>query len=314
MDEGDMAQEGYGSEFYGTVMLLLLTATAIPIVVAVVYKTPVERALQFLQGVAKDLPETEAAAEADAVADAERVSEPEPAQEQESEPEPEPEPELVVIPWWYDPNNRVHGLSAATRAEKWAGLGLGLHAGYGGMASPQPFRPLAFTLKGDEIELTDNGALATARGGSYQSVVCGDAPMATGRHFVELTVVAGGGFYRGSWMAGVIGEGFDPAGGGTAHEHVQGWLGGSSYGSLRTGAEGGGGDWEGQCTFEDGDCVGLLLDLGAGSLAVYLNGERLGLMVREGIAPPVRWVVDLLHGASARLESQPAPRPRYLYQ
>jgi len=93
MDEGDMAQEGYGSEFYGTVMLVLLTATAIPIVVAVVYKTPVERALQFLQGVAKDLPETEAAAEADAVADAERVSEPEPAQEQESEPEPEPEPE-----------------------------------------------------------------------------------------------------------------------------------------------------------------------------------------------------------------------------
>ena len=66
----------------------------------------------------------------------------------------------------------------------------------------------------------------------------------------------------------------------------------------------------------------VLLDLGKpnmvvgrtmGSLVVYLNGERLGVMVREGITPPVRWAVDLGYGASARLESQPAPRPERLY-
>ena len=55
------------------------------------------------------------------------------------------------------------------------------------------------------------------------------------------------------------------------------------------------------------DRVGLLLDLGVGSLAVYVDGERQELMVPNGIAPPVCWAVDLFMGTSARLESQPAP-------
>ena len=53
-----------------------------------------------------------------------------------------------------------------------------------------------------------------------------------------------------------------------------------------------------------------MVDLGVGSLAVYLNGVRLGLMVAEGIAAPVRWAVGLsryesYREASARLETQP---------
>ena len=65
MDDGDIAKEGYDSEFYGNVMLWLLLLTVVPIVAAVVYKTPVEQALKFLQKVAKELPENAAQAEGD---------------------------------------------------------------------------------------------------------------------------------------------------------------------------------------------------------------------------------------------------------
>ena len=35
------------------------------------------------------------------------------------------------------------------------------------------------------------------------------------------------------------------------------------------------------------DVVGLLLDLDTGSLTVYKNGDRLGVMVAEGLSGPV---------------------------
>ena len=42
-----------------------------------------------------------------------------------------------------------------------------------------------------------------------------------------------------------------------------------------------------------GYVVGLLLDLDQGSMAVYINGTRCGLMVSEGLVGPKRWVVDM---------------------
>ena len=33
----------------------------------------------------------------------------------------------------------------------------------------------------------------------------------------------------------------------------------------------------------------MLVDMHQGSLAVYKNGERLGLMVRSGLMAPLRW-------------------------
>ena len=48
------------------------------------------------------------------------------------------------------------------------------------------------------------------------------------------------------------------------------------------------------------DCTADVL--GAGSLAVFLNGEPLGLAVAGGLQPPLRWAVDLQgRGAAARL-------------
>jgi hypothetical protein len=204
----------------------------------------------------------------------------------------------------------VHGLSAAT-AERWASLGLA------GMASVVPFRPLAFTAHGEDIVLSEGGttAVGTPLGAfSCQSAVCGTARMAHGRHFVEVTCVCKGPGFKG-FKVGVVTEDFDPTGGNEASRHYRHWM-YSADGHLYT--DDSCCSWEGMRAADDGDRVGLLLDLGAGSLVVYLNGEQLGLSVDEGIVGPVLWAVDLgcggthsdgrhSDGAKVRLEAQPAP-------
>ena len=56
-----------------------------------------------------------------------------------------------------------------------------------------------------------------------------------------------------------------------------------------------------------GDEIGLLLDLEAGTLAVYHEGRRLGLMVRGGLTGPLRWAVDLWDGAALLIQRGDAP-------
>ena len=46
--------------------------------------------------------------------------------------------------------------------------------------------------------------------------------------------------------------------------------------------------------YENGDRVGLLLDLTAGSLALHFNGERKGMLIPRGIAGPVKWAVEMI--------------------
>jgi hypothetical protein len=227
----------------------------------------------------------------------------------------------------------VHGLSAAT-AERWASLGLA------GMASAVPFRPLVFTAHSEGIGLPHchRGAVAENTRMEFHSAVCGGALMTEGRHFVEVTPPYGH-LGRG-WMVGVVGEGFDPAvtrprmsryddeyddeyestymlefdGELLAGDHDQAWM-YSSKGDLWH--AGNVSKWEGMRRAEEDKPVGLLLDLNVGSLAIYINGERLGLMVAEGIEGPVRWAVDLANYeevggrgdgfATALLGSLPAP-------
>ena len=59
---------------------------------------------------------------------------------------------------------------------------------------------------------------------------------------------------------------------------------------------------------------GLVLDVGAGTLAVYANGSRLGNMVQPGIEgvaplrPPLRWAVQLSSGMEVAMDGpQPIP-------
>jgi hypothetical protein len=159
------------------------------------------------------------------------------------------------------------------------------------------------------------GTVATNADNVWQSAVCAEHPMAEGAHYVEMTLLEKG---IGAAM-GVVGQGFDAAGGGMACTSAEGWLLDTSYGYLYHADRGS--KWEGQPQDDEikpGDVVGLLLDLGQRTLSVYLNGARRGVMVAPGmkdrdgeavapLAGPLRWAVDVGFGASVRIERKPPP-------
>ena len=67
-------------------------------------------------------------------------------------------------------------------------------------------------------------------------------------------------------------------------------------------------EWEGMQTAGEGDRIGMQLDLDQGSVTVWKNGEKLGVMVSEGLSGPLSWAAELYkEGSSARIESAPAP-------
>ena len=67
--------------------------------------------------------------------------------------------------------------------------------------------------------------------------------------------------------------------------------------------------WEGNQGADEGDRIGMLLDLGQGSMTVWKNDERPGVMQAESLRPPLWWavVLDTTVGDNARIESPPAP-------
>ena len=159
------------------------------------------------------------------------------------------------------------------------------------------------------------GSVATNSSGSSQSAVCAEYPMVEGAHYVEMTFLTHG---YGAYM-GVVGQGFDAAGGGEAHNFVEGWVLDTSDGGLRH--VGKWSYWEGMpqdYEMQVGDVVGLLLDLGQRTLSVCLNGAWRGAMVAPGmqdaygrtvapLAGPLRWAVDVYGGSSVRIERKSAP-------
>ena len=162
------------------------------------------------------------------------------------------------------------------------------------------------------------GTVATKDSAGVQSAVCAEHPMAEGAHYVEMTLLEKGGY--GAYM-GVVGQGFDAAGGGKASGSAEGWMLNTVTGDLRHAD--GRSKWDGMpqmLEIKQGDVVGLLLDLGQRTLSVYLNGARRGVTVAPGmknmlgravapLAGPLRWAVDVGGGASARIARMPAPGP-----
>ncbi len=67
--------------------------------------------------------------------------------------------------------------------------------------------------------------------------------------------------------------------------------------------------WEGMQTAKQGDRIGMLLDLDQGSMTVWKNDEKMGVMVAEGLSgPPLCWAVSLGRvGSSARIDSAALP-------
>ena len=66
--------------------------------------------------------------------------------------------------------------------------------------------------------------------------------------------------------------------------------------------------WEGvQSVTEQGDRIGMLLDLDQGSMAVWKNDEKRGVMQVEGMSGPLCWAVSMSRGGTARIESAALP-------
>ena len=68
-------------------------------------------------------------------------------------------------------------------------------------------------------------------------------------------------------------------------------------------------EWEGMQEAEQGDCIGMLLDLDQGSMTVYKGDVQLGVMVPEGLSGPLCcWATAMYdEGDGVRIESAPLP-------
>ena len=162
--------------------------------------------------------------------------------------------------------------------------------------------------------------------------------MRRGRHYATFTLRTLGGT-----MLGVVGAGFDPTTGAEAYGSAQGWLLDATHGILAH--AGCPSRWEGQPqrnSLKEGDVVvwapvhpapstvrrltalsvvqGLLLDLDAATLTVWVNGERKGVMVRPGMTnqhgEPVgplegslRWAQTCLGVGASTAIAGPLPLP-----
>ena len=163
-------------------------------------------------------------------------------------------------------------------------------------------RGAVFCRSHGTITLSEGGSLAT-RGGvlDYTGYTAASkAVLRAGLHYAEFTMVSGR-----LMFFGVIRPGWDVEGGMDA-DRVDGHCFYLTYDGQRfPGAH----NWEGmQDAMEEGDRIGLLLDLDQGSMTVYKNDERLGVMAATGLSGEYCWAVLLgVQGDSVRLEAGPPP-------
>jgi hypothetical protein len=149
------------------------------------------------------------------------------------------------------------------------------------------------------ITMSRGGSRAT-RGGpqDYAARTAACKPvMRAGRHYAQFTVMVGKYMFF-----GVIRPGWDVER--VRSEHTVCWYDtGSGYRWPEYTQV-----WEGmQGANEEGDRIGLLLDLDQGSITVYKNGARLGVMATD-LSGEYCWAVTLsMVGNSARIESAALP-------
>jgi len=164
--------------------------------------------------------------------------------------------------------------------------------------------PLAFGWTHASITLSEDGAVATK---NVQDWCRRTAPskvvMRSGRHFAQITTVQP----HQQVYFGVVRP--DVEGGQPLENfcHFYSTYTGKHYINTRRHEEGS--DWEGaQTAKEQGDRVGMLLDLDQGSVTVYKNDDRMGVMVAEGLSGPLCWAVSLHnYGTIARIDSAALP-------
>ena len=121
--------------------------------------------------------------------------------------------------------------------------------------------PLVFGRAGGGITLSGGGAVATRTGCEEYRSVASTVVMRSGRHFAQLTVTSGD-----NMLFGVLRPGWEAEGALDAFR-VNGHCFYYTTGGVRCP---GFSDWEGrQGAMEQGDRIGMLLDLDQGSMTVW---------------------------------------------
>lgn len=169
-------------------------------------------------------------------------------------------------------------------------------------SAPARSGPVTFSRAHADITIAEGGAEATMTGWDGGAAASAEV-MSEGKHFVEFTVLKGEYLYLGAMAAG-----WDVEGGKDVEQSPDGGCffstnGGKCYPS--------GEDWEGsQPAKEEGDRVGMLLDLDDRCISVYKNGERLGTMEPKlPIGAEYCWALSFhTKGDSVRVERKPIPQ------
>jgi hypothetical protein len=199
--------------------------------------------------------------------------------------------EEVARRWIADCSDQEQGWVPRRGRESWLGL----------MWEVEVLRRGAVFGRSHElITLSEGGALATkgVNDLAYRAAAS-KAVMRAGRHYAQFTVLSGC-----EKLFGVIRPGWDVEGGENAFT-VDGHCFYDAGSGFRFPGEN---NWEGmQDAEEEGDRIGLLLDLDQGTMTVYKNDERLGVMA-TGLSGEYSWAMALLYeGDSARIETAQVP-------
>ena len=155
------------------------------------------------------------------------------------------------------------------------------------------------------ITLSEGSAVTTkAVDDGISRTAASKAVMRAGCHYAQFTMVSS---RADSMFFGVIRPGWDVEGGQDAYT-----VDGHCFYSTWDGhcyPESAGHHWEGdwQGAREEGDRIGMLLDLDQGTMTVYKNDERLGVMA-TGLSGEYSWAVALYgQGAGARIDATELP-------
>ena len=147
-------------------------------------------------------------------------------------------------------------------------------------------------------------------GSRYRCAMCGNDEdvLKVGRHLVEFQLTRA----VGNATIGVAQANYDPLRvylpGEPRGEAGESWGMSTRSGSLSF--RGQVNSWAGRTPAVQGDRVGMLVDLGTGSLTVFLNQVKLGVMVPSGLEGPLLWMAELSTAGDAvridRIEPIPA--------
>ena len=134
---------------------------------------------------------------------------------------------------------------------------------------------------GSEIKLSEDELVATKNTGSDWHLVTGGSPMTEGQHYWEVEYTSANASQL-VVMVGAVRPGLDHN---KSHMHgndtyfISGYT-GDLLGNGKQHANR-------QGEFATGDCIGVLLDLDAGWMRIYRNGNRCGPGFTEGVTGPL---------------------------